>query len=240
MRSENAPESGALLAKSRVRGPTVSERRAAEQHARDEKNPAALAARGTGGARVASAKSPTALAVPRPTDEAAAAGPAPSGAEPRRGRAAANAPLGGAGGSAGLEQSTQALALKGQYRPASTVTALAPAGGCHLAEAPSRDAYPAGAEGEAAHAAAFTEWTDKTFASGSGQGRCVDQQELEMGRFADWHEQNKHGGLCTWVHERDGFRLALLHRDGVPVEVSDTSVMEWMTQVCAARVVLNT
>jgi hypothetical protein len=80
--SENAPKSGALLAKSRVRGPNVSERRAAEQRARDEKD---LAARGTGGARVASAKPPTALAVMGPTDEAVVAGPAPSGAgEPRR------------------------------------------------------------------------------------------------------------------------------------------------------------
>ena len=218
--SDHVPRSGALLAKSRVRGPTVIERRAEEERALVEKE---AAGRAPGGERAAGEAPALALAIMAPP-RGALVGPAPSGkGQRRRGRAGMNAPLDGCSTEGEMGRRTKSLLAKSAYRPAAKMRALAPAGSVKLGEAPARDTFPAGAEGEAAHTAAFIEWADKTFERGGGQARTVDQHELKAGAFADWHEQNSYGSIAQWAEEHNGYRLALLHRNGEPVAPSETA-----------------
>ena len=130
------PSAATKGAATRVRGPTLTERRAAEEAAAMEKEKErAPAAR----ARAAQAKS--AVIVPAASATAAAADRPPGACAGNRGRAAMNAPLKLGGGVQNVEDRKASLMEKAEHRPTSKVTSVGPAGASKLDELTDSDGF---------------------------------------------------------------------------------------------------
>ena len=126
------PSAATKGAAARVRGPTLTERRAAEEAAAMEKEKERAAAR----ARATQAKSAAIMPA------ASAPARAPAGAcAGNRGRAAMNAPLKLGGGVQNVEDRKASLMEKAEYRPTSKVTSVGPAGAGKLDELPDSDEF---------------------------------------------------------------------------------------------------
>ena len=168
------PSAATKGAAARVRGPTLTERRAAEEAAAMEKEKERAAAR----ARAAQAK--RAAIVPA----ASAPARAPAGAcAGNRGRAAMNAPLKLGGGVQNVEDRKASLMEKAEYRPISKVTSVGPAGAGKLDELPDSDEFEleTAAGAPATFSEAMVEFVEQNFDSAGIEAWSADAHECKTG-----------------------------------------------------------
>ena len=193
----SAATKGALT---RNRGPTLTDRRAAEEAAAMEKEKERAAAR----ARAAQAKEAAIVPV---ASAAVAAAARPSGAgDGSRGRAAMNAPVKLGGGVQNVEDRKASLMEKAETRPYSKVTSVAPTGAGKLDELPDREDFELETEdGAAALAEAMFEFVDENFDTAGIEARSADQHECKTGFFGYWHKKRGHGECVEWVEVENGW-----------------------------------
>ena len=168
----------------RDRGPTVLERKAAEE---------AVAAKAEEEKRAARARKDAVCGDgPRRSSVAGAVSMSPVGAcLLGRGRAARNAPLSTEGSCVStLQQRKQSLAEAAEFRSLRDISAVSPAGAGRLDEMPEREDFPDGSGGEEQWRAAMDEFVENNFTCKGIELRSADQHELKAGFFGEWHRRN--------------------------------------------------
>ena len=137
----------------------------------------------------------------------------------------------------------QSLSSKGKWRRTVTVHALGPSGAADFDEAPSRPDFDQGDAGGDLHEQAFLEYVDGNFDDAGSEVRHLDQRDAHerdrrVGLFGDWLEAAGHGTFTEWQKDPETgyYRLALLRDDaGQPKVMRAVSIMEFALKVrCCA------